>query len=87
GRVEKRLMDAILKGDWVKAQEIVNTKEVTWTSKLDDDGNTAFHFAVGRHKDNEVLRNILMGISSELLETTINVFGLNPMHTCWIVNS
>nr|GEY50841.1 RNA-directed DNA polymerase, eukaryota [Tanacetum cinerariifolium] len=78
--VENRIMKAIQKGDWVKAREIVNTEKVTWTSKLDDEGNTAFHFAVGEYKNIEVVRDI-MRINSELLETTVNYNGMNPVHT------
>nr|GEY50605.1 ankyrin repeat family protein [Tanacetum cinerariifolium] len=79
--VENRIMKAIRKGDWVKAREIVNTEEVTWTSKLDDYRNTAFHFAVGEYKNIEVVRDILMWINSELLVTTVNINGMNPVHT------
>nr|GEZ89639.1 hypothetical protein [Tanacetum cinerariifolium] len=74
-------MKAIRKGDWVKAREIFNDEEVTWTSKLDDEGNTAFHFAVGEYKNLEVVRDILMWINSELLVTTVNDDGMNPVHT------
>nr|GFA90547.1 ankyrin repeat family protein [Tanacetum cinerariifolium] len=53
--VKNRLLKAIRKDNWRKAREIVynNTEEVTWTSKLNERGNTALHFAVGRYKDNE----------------------------------
>ncbi|GJT34828.1 ankyrin repeat family protein [Tanacetum coccineum] len=80
-KVERRLMKAIRKNDWVKAREIVNTKEVTWTSKLDDHGYTAFHFAVGEFKDNEVVTDIVSALRSnlELLETTVNNDGMNPV--------
>ncbi|PWA71150.1 ankyrin repeat family protein [Artemisia annua] len=79
-KVENRLIKAIRKDDWMKAREIVNTQGVTWTSKLDDDGNTALHFAVSRYKDNEVVRDILKEINSELLATTVNIAGFNPAH-------
>ncbi|GKC60293.1 ankyrin repeat family protein, partial [Tanacetum coccineum] len=72
---------AIRKHDWVKARVIVNTKEVTWTSKLDYQDNTAFHFAVGEFEDNEVVRDIVLGINSELLLTTVNIDGATPAHT------
>ncbi|GKD06600.1 ankyrin repeat family protein, partial [Tanacetum coccineum] len=77
---KNRLIKAIRKNDWVKAREIVNTKEVTWTSKLDDEGNTALHFAVGLYKDNEVVRDILMRINCELLVTTVDNNGANAAH-------
>ncbi|GKA52231.1 ankyrin repeat family protein [Tanacetum coccineum] len=77
---KNRLIKAIRKNDWVKAREIVNTKEVTWTSKLDDEGNTALHFAVGLYKDNEVVRDILMRINCELLITTVDNNGANAAH-------
>nr|GFC03591.1 ankyrin repeat family protein [Tanacetum cinerariifolium] len=73
-------MKAIRRNDWVKAREIVNRTEVTWTSKLDHYGRTAFHYVVGRYKDNEVVRDILMGINSELLVTTVTINGANPVH-------
>ncbi|GKE16791.1 ankyrin repeat family protein, partial [Tanacetum coccineum] len=77
-----RLLKAIRKDDWGKAREIVynNTEDVTWTSELDDFGFTALHFAVGRYKDNEVVRDIVMGINSELLLTIVNVIGFHPVH-------
>ncbi|PWA65999.1 ankyrin repeat-containing domain, PGG domain, Gag-polypeptide of LTR copia-type [Artemisia annua] len=78
--VEKRLIKAIRKNDWVKAREIVNTGEVTWTSKLNEEGVTALHFAVGPHNDNEVVRDIVMGINKELLVTTVDNYGGTPVH-------
>ncbi|GKD87319.1 ankyrin repeat family protein, partial [Tanacetum coccineum] len=74
-------MKAIRKGDWVKAREIVDTEEVTWTSELYG-GNTAFYFAVGEFKDNEVVRDIVNALQSnrELLETTVDIQGVIPVH-------
>nr|GFC13410.1 hypothetical protein [Tanacetum cinerariifolium] len=48
--------------------------------KLDHYGRTAFHYVVGRYKDNEVVRDILMEINSELLVTTVTINGANPVH-------
>ncbi|PWA53839.1 ankyrin repeat-containing domain, PGG domain, Gag-polypeptide of LTR copia-type [Artemisia annua] len=67
-RVENILIKAIRKGDWVKAREIVNTEKVTWT----------LHFAVSRYKDNEIVKDIMMGINIEL---PINNNGENPVQT------
>ncbi|GKC18640.1 ankyrin repeat family protein [Tanacetum coccineum] len=80
--VKNRLLKAIRKDDWGKAREIVynNTEEVTWTSELDDFGFTALHYAVGRYKDNEVVRDIVMGINSELLLTIVDDAGWHPVH-------
>ncbi|GKF38099.1 ankyrin repeat family protein, partial [Tanacetum coccineum] len=80
--VKNRLFKAIRKDDWGKAREIVynNTEEVTWTSKLNDSGYTALHFAVGRYKDNEVVRDIVMGINIELLLTIVESAGRHPVH-------
>ncbi|GJW70488.1 ankyrin repeat family protein [Tanacetum coccineum] len=80
--VKNRLFKAIRKDDWGKAREIVynNTEDVTWTSKLDDSGITALHYAVSRYKNNEVVRDIVMGINSELLLTIVNVIGWHPVH-------
>ncbi|GKE79209.1 ankyrin repeat family protein [Tanacetum coccineum] len=80
--VKNRLLKAIRKDDWGKAREIVynNTEDVTWTSELDDFGYTALHYAVGTYKDNEVVRDIVMGINSELLLTIVNVIGYHPVH-------
>ena len=41
---------------------------------------TALHFAIIRYKENEVVRDILMGINSELLETAVDMNGRNPAH-------
>ncbi|GJR45346.1 ankyrin repeat family protein [Tanacetum coccineum] len=80
--VKNRLHKAIRKDDWGKAREIVynNTEDVTWTSELDDFGYTALHYAVGRYKDNEVVRDIVMGINSELLLTIVDNAGWHPVH-------
>ncbi|GJU85443.1 ankyrin repeat family protein, partial [Tanacetum coccineum] len=80
--VKNRLLKAIRKDDWGKAREIVynNTEEVTWTSELDDFGYTALHYAVGEFKDNEVVRDIVMGINSELLLTIVESAGCHPVH-------
>ncbi|GKE77705.1 ankyrin repeat family protein, partial [Tanacetum coccineum] len=80
--VKNRLLKAILKDDWGKAREIVynNTEEFTWTSKLNDYGFTALHYAVGGYKDNEVVRDIVMGINSELLLTIVDNVGRHPAH-------
>nr|GEX47483.1 ankyrin repeat family protein [Tanacetum cinerariifolium] len=80
--VKNRLLKAIRKDDWGKAREIVynNTEEVTWTSKLNDRGDTALHYAVGRYKDNEVVRDVVLEINSELLLTIENGIGAHPAH-------
>ncbi|GJZ48341.1 ankyrin repeat family protein, partial [Tanacetum coccineum] len=80
--VKNRLFKAIRKDDWGKAREIVynNTEDVTWTSKLDDSGITALHYAVSRYKNNEVVRDIVMGINSELLLTIVDNAGRHPAH-------
>nr|GFC54255.1 ankyrin repeat family protein [Tanacetum cinerariifolium] len=83
GTIENRLLRAIQRDGWVKAREIVNNiEEVTWTSKSDDEDNTAFHFAVGEFNDNEVVRDIVNALqsNSELLETTVNDDGMNPVY-------
>nr|GFA73914.1 ankyrin repeat family protein [Tanacetum cinerariifolium] len=48
---------------------------------LNDDGNTAFHFAVGRYKDNEIVREILKEKNRKLLVITVNNDGETPAHT------
>ncbi|PWA83261.1 ankyrin repeat family protein [Artemisia annua] len=78
--VERSLMEAIMDDDWVKAREIVNTEEITWTSKLDGASLTAVHLAVGEYKDIEAAKDILMEINPELLVTMVDNDGLIPAH-------
>ena len=65
----------------MKAREMVNTGEVTWTSKLNDNGDTALHFAVAGYADIQVVREILREINKELLVTTVDNQGQTIAHT------
>nr|GFB95156.1 ankyrin repeat family protein [Tanacetum cinerariifolium] len=50
-------------------------------------GETSLHLAVGEFKDIEVAKDILKGIKPDLLETMVDMNGMNPAHHAALVGN
>ncbi|KAJ9558332.1 hypothetical protein OSB04_012946 [Centaurea solstitialis] len=71
---------ALLKGDWVKAQEIFNNDKDALTVKLVETGETALHIAIFRSKNTGLVKNLLEEINEESLLTLLDSNKLNVVH-------
>nr|GFB98853.1 hypothetical protein [Tanacetum cinerariifolium] len=76
----KPLYSAVRMRNWEKAREIINTGEFSWIDKLNSNGYTPLHLAVGAFKDIQVATDILKEINPEVLATTVDITGMTPAH-------
>ncbi|KAD3337815.1 hypothetical protein E3N88_33336 [Mikania micrantha] len=81
------LCRAIQMGDWEKAQEFLDHDEDALTDKLNDEGNTALHLAIGNPQNIRILENLLERINPDSLPALLNFCDQNALHYAAILDN
>ncbi|KAD3337862.1 hypothetical protein E3N88_33383 [Mikania micrantha] len=74
------LCRAIQMGDWEKAQEFFDQDEDALTDKLDYNGSTALHLAIGNPQNIRILENLLERINPDSLPALLNDDDQNALY-------
>lgn len=81
------LCRAIRMGEWEEAEKIFNDDKNALTGKINSNGDTSLHIAVGDPKDIWFLEKLLLKIDPELITTMLNNKDQTALHHAAILDN